>query len=574
MKLLDSRRLTGPNLLLDRAGAVIDVALAPAEAEPAIAAWREEVQRLLGAVGWGGEKTAVRRFPGGASLAISAPLDCLYAATEVNEWAWTAAETVLMDIGEPPETAEAAERLRGEIARERRPALLALREAARARGVSFFCGEEMVTVGLGAGSLSWPVRELPDPAAVDWSAIHDVPALLVTGTNGKTTTVRLLAAMLEAAGKVVGVTSTDHIAVGNETLERGDFSGPGGARMLLRDRRVEVAVLETARGGLLRRGLALERASAAGVTNIASDHLWDYGIHDLPSMAATKLVVARAVGQEGRVVLNAEDPELVRAARGVAAPVVWFALDPRHPPVPEHLAAGGGACLLEGDELVLREDGERRPVIAVGEVPVTFGGTARYNVANALAAIGLAAAAGVPVAAMAEGLRRFRSDPEDNPGRGNLIERDGVRVLVDYAHNPHGLAAVLNVAAALPAVRRLLLLGQAGDRDDEAVRDLARAAWPFRPDRIVIKELPEMLRGRQPGEVPAILEDELLRLGAPPESLSRAESELEGVRQALAWAQPGDLLVLLVHTQREEVLEALTPVRASSPERGRAPSRP
>lgn len=555
MKLLDARRLTGPNLLLDRAGAVIDVALDPREAEAAIAAWREEVRRLLDAVGWDGEEIVVRRFPGGANLAISAPLDCLYSATEVNEWAWTAAETVLMDIGDPPETVEAAARLREEIEGERRPALLALREAARARNVSFLFGEEMVTVGLGAGSISWPVKELPDPASVDWSAVYDVPALLVSGTNGKTTTVRLLAAMLEAEGRVVGATSTDHIAVGRETLERGDFSGPSGARMLLRDRRVEAAVLETARGGLLRRGLALDRAAGAVVTNIASDHLWDYGIHDLPSMAATKLVVARAVGPDGRVVLNADDPELVRAARGVAAPVVWFSLDSRNPLIREHLAAGGSAVLLEGDELVLLDGGERRPVIAVGEVPVTFGGTARYNVANALAAIGLATAAGVPVEAMAAGLRRFRSDPEDNPGRGNLIERDGLRMLVDYAHNPHGLAAVLNVAAALPAARRLLLLGQAGDRDDEALRDLARAAWSFRPDRIVIKELPEMLRGRQPGEVPAILEDELLKLGAPPESLSRAESELQGVRQALAWAQPGDLLVLLVHTQREAVME-------------------
>ena len=539
---------------------MIDVALAPQEAEAAIAAWREEVRRILEAVGWGGEEVAVRRFPGGANLAISAPLDCLYAATEVNEWAWTAAETVVMDIGDPPETVEAAARLREEIEQERRPGLLALREAARARGVSFLFGEEMATVGLGAGSISWPVKELPDPSTVDWGAVHDIPALLVSGTNGKTTTVRLLAAMLETAGKVVGATSTDRIAVGNESLERGDFSGPSGARMLLRDRRLEVAVLETARGGILRRGLALERAAGAVVTNIASDHLWDYGIHDLPSMAATKLVVTRIVGPDGRVVLNADDPELVRAERQTTAPVVWFSLDPRNPLIREHLAAGGSAVLLEGDELVFLDGGGRRPVVAVGAVPVTFGGTARYNVANALAAIGLATVTGVPVETMAEGLRRFRSDPEDNPGRGNLIERgDGIRLLVDYAHNPHGLAAILNVAEALPAGRRLLLLGQAGDRDDEAIRDLARAAWSFRPDRIVIKELPEMLRGRQPGEVPAILEDELSRLGAPPESLGRAESELEGVRQALAWAQPGDLLVLLVHTQREAVMEALTP---------------
>jgi UDP-N-acetylmuramyl tripeptide synthase len=155
---------------------------------------------------------------------------------------------------------------------------------------------------------------------------------------------------------------------------------------------------------------------------------------------------------------------------------------------------------------------------------------------------------------MATGLRRVGNSPEDNPGRANLFERDGVRVLLDYAHNPHGLTALLGIARTFPAERRLLVLGQAGDRDDEALRDFVRAALPFQPDRVVVKELPEMLRGRQPGEVPAILEDELRRLGIPPERIERAGSELEGAEKALAAARPGDLVVLLVHTQREEVL--------------------
>jgi UDP-N-acetylmuramyl tripeptide synthase len=169
----------------------------------------------------------------------------------------------------------------------------------------------------------------------------------------------------------------------------------------------------------------------------------------------------------------------------------------------------------------------------------------------------MASTIGIPVDAMVKGLRRFGSDPEHNPGRANLFERDGVRVLVDYAHNPHGLTALRGVVEPLPAGRRLILLGQAGDREDEALRDLARAALPFRPDRIILKEMPEMLRGRRPGEIPAILEDELRRRGFPAERIERAASELEGVRQALAEARSGDLLILLVHTQREEVLEAV-----------------
>src|SRR6185295_12066143 len=222
---------------------------------------------------------------------------------------------------------------------------------------------------------------------------------------------------------------------------------------------------------------------------------------------------------------------------------------------------GGEAISVEDGTLVLDRGGERTPVVRVEEIPVAFGGTARYNVANAMAAVGLAAAAGLPVEAMAAGLRRVESTPEDNPGRANLIKWYGVRILIDYAHNPHGITALLDLAQALPAKRRLLVIGQAGDRSDEAIRDLARAAWELRPDHVVVKELPELLRGRQPGVVSVLIEDELLHLGMPPRGLARAASELEAVRQALAWAQSGDLLVLLVHTQRDQVLELIRTTR-------------
>ena len=318
MELLDSRRLTGPNLLLDRPGAILEVALSPEEAETAVAVWATNVRRMLDAVGWTGAEIAARRFAGGASLAITAPIDGLYTATDVNDWAWDAVEAQAAGR-EAPDFQEAAARLRAEIAREANPALLALQATAAARGVSLLSDDRTASVGLGKGSLAWPVRALPDPAEVDWDRVHDIPVLLVTGTNGKTTTVRLLAALVDASEQMAGTTSTDEIEVGGEVIERGDFSGPGGARTLLRDRRVEVAILETARGGLLRRGLAVDRARAALVTNIAADHLGEFGIHDLPGLAAAKLVIARAVGPEGRIVLNADDPEARGGGREPAA---------------------------------------------------------------------------------------------------------------------------------------------------------------------------------------------------------------------------------------------------------------
>lgn len=557
MKLLDSRRLTGPNLLQEREGALLDVALDSAEAEVAIEAWRARARALLDAVGWTSETTAVRQFPGGASLAISAPIDSLYAATEINEEAWRAAEAAV-DGEPPPDAAESVERLRPEIERDRNPALLALEAAAAARGVAFLADEENVSVGLGTGSVSWPFEELPSPGEVPWERVHDVPVVLVTGTNGKTTTVRLLAAMARAAGLAAGVTSTDRIEVDGDVVDRGDFSGPGGARTLLRDRRVELAILETARGGMLRRGLAVRHAEAAAVTNIAADHLGEFGVDDLEALADVKILVARALGPEGRLVLNGDDPLLVARAGRSAPPVSWFSLAPERPAFQALLGPEATAWVLHGGEIERWHGGWKQTLAHVDEIPIAFGGAARHNVANALAALALGAAVRLPDEAMLRALRLLRGSAEDNPGRGNFLELGGVKILLDYAHNPHGLTATLGLAVSLPGRRRLLVvLGQAGDRGDQAIRDLAGAAWAFRPDRILVKELPEMLRGRPEGEVPAILEAELRRLGATDGDLGRARNEMEAVRQALAWARPGDLLVLLVHVQRDEVLELL-----------------
>jgi len=565
MALLDSRRLTGPSLLLDGPGAIVEVGLSlasggveqPRADEAVIALWRERARALLAAVGWGGERLAARRHAAGLSLAFSAPLDALYAATAVAEEAWRATAAILAGRPEPPSEATVAH-LAAAIEAERRPALAALAAAAASRGVAFLWDDEQATVGLGTGSATWPVVELPSPGEVDWGLVHDVPVALVTGTNGKTTTVRLLAAIAAAAGRVAGHTSTDRVVVGGETLERGDYSGPGGARNLLRDRRVEIGILETARGGVLRRGLAVAAADAAAVTNVAADHLGEYGIDDLADLAAAKLVPVRAVRPGGAAILNAEDPELVR--RGPAAarcPLVWFALDAENPILAAHLAAGGAAADLAGDDLMLAGGGRRRRVTRLADVPIAFGGAARYNAANALAAAAVAQAMGLPDAAISRGLAAVAGSPEDNPGRANLWDLGGVRILLDYAHNPHGLAALLELAAALPATRRLLLLGQAGDRDDASLRELAAVAWSLHPDHVIVKELPSMLRGRGLGEVPAVLEDELRRRGAPPAALSRAASDLAAVEQALAWGRPGDLLVLLVHTDRDAVLACL-----------------
>lgn len=556
MKLLDSRRLTGPGLVLDRPGAVIDVEVADDRRDEAIAAWWDAATRMLGAVGWSDERLVARRFEGGASLGITAPPDSLYSATDLNEWAWTAAEAAV-SRRPAPELDAAAERLRWAIAEERDPALLALRIAARSRGLTFLSDQDLVSVGAGTGVLTWPARDLPDLGRIAWSRAHEIPVALVTGSNGKTTVVRLMAAMATAAGRVTGVTSTEGVFVRGETVAEGDYSGPEGARLALRRGEVDTAILETARGGLLRRGLTVERADVAVVTNIAADHLGEFGVQNLRQLAETKLLVARAIGPDGRLVLNADDAVLVESSAAIAAPIVWFALDAGNAVVRRHTASGGMAAVADRDELVLLTGDRRETVARVEELPMTAGGAARHNVANALAAIAAVGGLGIPLAAVRATLRRFGRDPADNPGRANVYEIGGIRVVVDYAHNPHGMAALAATLDRLPSERRLVMIGQAGDRDDHAIRELARASLALRPDRVVVKEMDAYLRGRALGEVPGLMADELRRAGLPEAAISTPGTEIPAVREALGWARPGDLLVLTLHQDRRRVMEML-----------------
>ncbi|MFW6039682.1 MAG: Mur ligase family protein [Gemmatimonadota bacterium] len=594
LTLEDSRRLTGPNLVSPGPGAVLDVRVeiddpaagsagrgttvaetaVAAAANRLIAAWTRRARRILEAVGWPDETLHTRTHRTGATLVMSAPVDALYAATEVNEWALaTALEAVAagglvadrtgaLDLAETESLEAAAERLRAVIAAESNPALLRLQAAAADRGVLFLSDDDEASVGMGAGSRRWPVDDLPEPGDVPWDRVYDIPAVLVTGTNGKTTTVRLLAAMVEASGRIPGFTSTDGIFVGSELRDGGDWSGPGGARTLLRDPEVEVAILETARGGMLRRGLAIPRADGVVVTNVGVDHLGEYGLHDVEDIADAKLVVARAVEGGGRCVLNADDPVLALRSAPRGATPAWFARRPDAGPVPAHLSAGGEAVVVEDGAFVRRRGAERTRILAVGEAPITLRGAAVHNVENVMAALALAPALDVPDAAAGRALAEFRPTAEQLPGRSNLFRFGEATVLVDYVHNPHGMAAMAETVLALPARRRLVVIGQAGDRDDDAIRELARSVFRMRPDCVVVKELTRYLRGREPGDVPRLIRAELEKADADVEVIDGG-GELEAVRRALEWCADGDLVVLPIQATREEVVRLLTTLAES-----------
>jgi cyanophycin synthetase len=379
----------------------------------------------------------------------------------------------------------------------------------------------------------------------------------VTGTNGKTTIVRLLRSMVIASGKVPGMSSTDSLMVGNEILDRGDWSGPGGARTILRDNRVDVALLETARGGILRRGLGVleNEADVALINNVAPDHLGEWGIQDVDMLADTKFVLRHA-GKT--IVLNADDEHCVKRASLVTRPIVWFSLEAENELLAQHIAQGNEAVRLDSDNVIRYYNGENIEFeIIASDIPMTFDGAAVHNVANSMAAIAVARKLNIADPFIASALNNFKSDTKDNPGRLNIFEINGAKVIVDFAHNPHGLNALSEMVQKMPAKRRLITIGQAGDRQESDFHEVAMCAVNSGADRIIIKEQIKDLRGRELGEVPAIMKKSLLGAGIGEDRIEVLGSEMEATAAALDWAEPGDVLLLLTLSERDDVLNYL-----------------
>jgi UDP-N-acetylmuramyl tripeptide synthase len=522
-------------------------------------AWRGRIATARKALGWPDGESFALAHASGATLAFAAPLDQLFAATDVNEWALLASIAQLQrengfarfhapGYAAAWDEASAMATLRALADDESQPRLIALEAAAQAHRVALLVDDDAITLGEGDGAHSWPPDAMPDPETIDWAVLHDVPVALVTGTNGKTTTVRLLAAMARAHGWRTGYSCTDGLFVGEAQGASGDYSGPAGARAVLRHPEVQAAILETARGGLLRRGLAMQRAQVAIVTNLSADHYGAYGVHDIDALARVKLTVARVVDGDGLLVLNADDATLRAHADAIERPIGWFALDDDHALLQAHRRRGGATCGVREGRVQLNFGGIAHDLGAAIDMPLSAHGHARYNIANILAAALGAIALGIAPETIARVLSRFGAAHADNPGRLQHWTLGDIDVWLDYAHNPEGLRGLLQVAGVQRTQGRFgLLLGQAGDRSDDDIRALASTAAAFGPKQVLLKDIAGMLRGRVPGEVAGILREELLGEGIAAESISYCSDEADAARALLAWSQAGDMVVLPIH---------------------------
>jgi cyanophycin synthetase len=324
-----------------------------------------------------------------------------------------------------------------------------------------------------------------------------IPIVTITGTNGKTTTTRLTAHIYRQTGKVVGYTTTDGIYLGEHLVEKGDNTGPYSAGVILRDPTVEVAVLESARGGILRSGLAFDQCDVGIVLNVAADHLGLGDIDTIEQMAKVKGVVAEVVAPDGYAVLNADDPLVAAMAERVKGKVAYFSMIPDHPIIAGHIRRGGMAAVYENGYLSILEGEWTLRIEEAINVPMTMKGMAPFMIANALAACLAAFVQGVDIELIRQGLRTFVPSAEQTPGRMNLFDLGRHHALIDYAHNPAGYEAVSGFVRNWPG-EKFGVVGGPGDRRDDDLIALGKlSAQMF--DRIVVKEDDDP-RGRERGE--------------------------------------------------------------------------
>jgi cyanophycin synthetase len=378
-----------------------------------------------------------------------------------------------------------------------------------------------------------------------------VPVIAITGTNGKTTTARMVAHILKMNGERVGLTTTDGIYIDGQLYMRGDLTGPWSARMVLKDPTIEAAVLETARGGILREGLGFDRCDVGAVLNVSNDHLGLRGVNTVEEIAEIKSLVVEVVRDDGASVLNADDPLVAGMAERAGGRIVYWSMhggESASELVRNHIAQGGTAVVLQpgvrGEMIAIYDAEQYIPLMWTHLIPATIEGKAMHNVANAIAATAIAYARGVSVENIKQGLRTFTTSFYQAPGRLNVFDEHPFRVIVDYAHNPAAFSAMRDLIGRLrPHHRRVIgVIAAPGDRRDIDIREDAQIAADMF-DLLVLKEDDDR-RGREPGSIAAIMREEAIAAGMRDEQIITILDEREAVRHALGLGQLQDLVVI------------------------------
>lgn len=368
-----------------------------------------------------------------------------------------------------------------------------------------------------------------------------IPIVAVTGTNGKTTTVRLISHILKMDGKGVGIACTDGLFRGNDLLKEGDFSGPQGAKFVLREKNIDHAVLEVARGGILRRGLGFYESDVGVFLNVTRDHLGEGHINTIEDLARLKGVVVESVKPSGKAVLNAEDPEVLEYKEIIRSETILFSVDPDVEPVKEHLSEGGTVVTVENDFIVIKKEDNVWKVVEVSDIPITFEGKATFNVQNSLAAVASSFALDIDLESIKNGLLTFQSSTSQNPGRTNIMEVGNIKVMIDYGHNRPAVEALSKVLDSLTDREKIVICQGTGNRKAEDIIDFGKSIGETY-DKVIINDADP--RYRKSGETAELVKEGVLKTDLPPDRVKVIIDEFESIDAGFDMAEEGDLLVI------------------------------
>ena len=388
-----------------------------------------------------------------------------------------------------------------------------------------------------ARNVARPFVEMLFPSDVSF----DVPIVAVTGTNGKTTTGKLIAHALKYSGKKVGFAGTTGVEIDGVPIVSGDYSGPEGSGIVLREPTVDYGVLEVARGGILRRGLGFDGCSVGVLLNVAEDHIGVDGVEDLEELALVKSTVIEVVGDSGVSVLNADDPIVVGLKDRAGGQLILFSLHPENETVASHLGSGGTAVVLQDGDVVIHSAEPSIHLLSVLDVPVTLSGVATFNISNVLAAVAALHGLGIPVDMIRSGISTFHPSATQNPGRLNLIDFVNFKVIVDYGHNVPAVKALGSVLPHITKGRKIVVAHGTGNRLDEHIKVFGAALAEVYDHLIVADADP---RHRGPGETSGLVRAGALESGLADEKVEVVNDPIEAIDRAFGIVESGDLIVV------------------------------
>lgn len=549
-------RLFGSNIFFKLPGAVHDIPVTT-DQDILIDLWRSEIKRAAVELNWDtGYKIGYKKYSNGIRFAISSPIDLLWPATFLLETVWLSVRHKY-ELGEFLSLGEIKDIMLPSIQKHTNLIFRKVHTEALQRGLNVF--EAHGDLVIGSGIYGYRVKfDSLKYEDIPWDKIGEVPSVIVTGTNGKTTTVRLTRYINRFVGRVVGYCSSDWVMVGDDVIESGDLSGPSGNQSVMMNPKVEVAVLEVARGGLLRRGVLTSSARAAIVTNISEDHLGGDGVDTLPELAEAKGLVYEGVASDGYAVINLDDKYMRDRIKNIHHKKIFITKDIKNPDYKKYLDMASHVCYIENNAFYFKTGDHEEFVASFKDVPITVDGHALHNVENVMSAIALSFSLDCKLVDIAQALKAYENTAENNQGRANVFNYNGGKIIVDFAHNVAGITAILSLAKAYlkPNGRLGMLFGNTGDRKSLAP-GIADSMVKAKVDYVILKELSDYLRGAKPYELVEQMRGLLVERGMKQDQIKTVDSEFEALDVVLDYLKPGDVFVFCTHVSTGEIVKKL-----------------